>query len=297
MTIALHCNYKLPVKKYGGTQRRIIWLAQALTQLGHKVYLLASKGTQCEKVEVVEIDRNQRDLDPVVPDSVEVVHLLQTPNCTVSKPSLYTLAGNNSSGRQLYPNILYLSRDHARRHKGTHFVYNGLDPKDYLYREKKDDYFLYLSWITRKKGVDIAIALAKQMGFKLIIAGGWRPSFSRNVKYIGRVGGRRKAELLAGARALLFPIRWSEPFGIVTIEALISGTPVITTPRGSMSEIITPEVGFLCNDFEELKQAVKKVDTIDPQQCRRRVMENFTAEIMAKGCLQYYLKVIETGGL
>lgn len=297
MRIALHCHYRLPVKKYGGTQRRVMWLASALADLGHNVYLLALKGTRCEKAEVIEVRKEDVDLDGIVPDSVDIVHLLQTPNCKVSKPSIYTLAGNNSSGRKLHPNTLYLSRNHAIRHGGKHFVYNGLDPNEYIYSEEKDDYFLYLSRISKYKGIDIAVKLAKDMGFKLVIAGGFWLSLSRKIRCVGKVGGIKKAKLLAGAKALLFPIRWEEPFGNVVIEALVSGTPVITTPHGAMPEIVTPEVGFICRSYEELKTAVENVDSIDPKKCRQRVMENFTAEIMAKNCLKYYERVIQTGHL
>jgi glycosyltransferase involved in cell wall biosynthesis len=76
------------------------------------------------------------------------------------------------------------------------------------------------------------------------------------------VGGRRKAELIAGARALLFPIRWDEPFGIVVAEAMVSGTPVITTPRGSMPELVTPDVGFLCQNESELEEAIRRVGDV-----------------------------------
>jgi len=274
-----------------------MWLASALVDLGHKVYLLAQKGTRCEKAEVIEVKKEDLNLDGIVPESAQIVHLMQVPNRKVSKPSIYTLAGNNSSGRELHPNTLYLSRNHAIRHGSTHFVYNGLDPKKYIYREKKDDYFLYLSRISRKKGVDIAVKLAKEMGFKLVIAGGFWFDLSRKIRCVGRVGGIKKAQLLAGAKALIFPIRWEEPFGNVVIEALVSGTPVITTPHGSMPEIITPDVGFLCRNYEDLKSAVAHVDSIDPKRCRQRVTENFTAEIMAKNCLKYYERVIRTGHL
>jgi glycosyltransferase involved in cell wall biosynthesis len=135
------------------------------------------------------------------------------------------------------------------------------------------------------------------MGFKLIIAGGWRLSFRRNIKFIGEVDDKEKAELLAGAKALIFPTNWEEPFGLVTIEALASGTPVITTNKGAMPEVITPDVGFRCNSFEEFQEAIKRIDEISPRKCRERVEKNFTAEIMAEKYIRAYEKIIQTGGL
>lgn len=135
------------------------------------------------------------------------------------------------------------------------------------------------------------------MRFKLIVAGGWKLSFRKNIRFIGEVDDREKAELLAGARALIFPTNWEEPFGLVTIEALASGTPVITTNKGAMPELVTPDVGFRCNTFEEFKEAINRIDEISPRKCRERVEENFTAEIMTGKYRNAYEKIIQTGSL
>ena len=135
------------------------------------------------------------------------------------------------------------------------------------------------------------------MGFKLIVAGGWRLSFRRKVKFVGEVDDREKAELLAGAKGFIFPTNWQEPIGNVTLEALASGTPVITTNKGAMPEVISSDVGFRCNTFEEFKEAINRIDEVSPRKCRERVEENFTAEIMTEKYIKAYEKIIQTGNL
>src|SRR5919106_1115394 len=120
-------------------------------------------------------------------------------------PWIRGLAGNWKPGTTGAPNTLYLSRDHARRHGGTAFVYNGVDPAEYRYRRNKDDYDLFLGRLHAAKGYRWAAAAAKRLRRRMLIAGGWRPSLSRYVRYVGAVGGERKAELLAGARAFWMP--------------------------------------------------------------------------------------------
>lgn len=201
------------------------------------------------------------------------------------------------------PNKIYVSADHARRGGATAFVYNGIDPDEFIYRERKDDYFLFLSKVSRrKKGVDVALRLARHMGFRLLVAGGTRFSLRKTggflnsvlgkVHFCGEVTGRRKAELFAGARALIFPIRWEEPFGLVVAEALVSGTPVITAPHGAMPEIVTPDVGVLCNSYDEMATAIQRVGEIDPAACRRRVLEQFTNHQCADAYRRHYRTAI-----
>jgi len=91
---------------------------------------------------------------------------------------------------------------------------------------------------------------------------------------------------------LLFPIRWEEPFGIVVAEALISGTPVITTPRGAMPELVTPDVGFLCRDETELADAIQRVGDIAPAACRQRALQYFTSTVCARKFLMYYERLL-----
>ncbi len=292
MNIVQLSHYKLPAEKYGGTERVIYWNSRALSKLGHKVYLIAPRGTNVDGVEVIEYDgklgNNLR-----IPANAQVAHVQYTPDFEINIPYLITIHGNKKRDEKFLPNTVFVSKNHALRHNSVHYVHNGLDVTEYVYNENKDDYFLFLSKVSRKeKGIDTAKKLARRMGINLKIAGGRGFSFSKNIKYYGEVGGSVKADLIAGAKALLFPIDWEEPFGLVLIEALVSGTPVIATPRGAVPEIITPETGFICRNAIEMEKAIDNINTIKPSNCRKRVLENFTDEIMAQNYLKYYNKII-----
>src|SRR2546429_564169 len=132
---------------------------------------------------------------------------------------------------------------------------------------------------------------------RLIVAGGWRPSFTGSVKYVGEVDGTTKAALLARARCLWNPAQWDEPFGLVTIEALLSGTPVLGTRRGALPELITPEVGALCGTLEEMIAAAATIHTRSPDACRALAVRRFTHLAMAEGYVRMYRCLLETGKL
>jgi glycosyltransferase involved in cell wall biosynthesis len=147
---------------------------------------------------------------------------------------------------------------------------------------EKDDFLLWIGRMTDGKGPQRALDVARRCGSKLVLAGPVQPGQeeffrtevephlgSSGTSYIGEVGGRRKQELFARARALLMPIRWPEPFGMVMVEALATGTPVIAFPEGSAPEIVEDgESGFLVDDEEEMAAATKRLSSIDPWRCR-----------------------------
>jgi glycosyltransferase involved in cell wall biosynthesis len=117
------------------------------------------------------------------------------------------------------------------------------------------------------------------------------------VKSVGEVDGHRKAVLLARARCLWMPAQWDEPFGLPTIEALLSGTPVLGTRRGALPEIVTPAVGVLRDTLDELILAADKVTTLDPRACRERAERQFTHLVMAENYVRIYQNVLKTGEL
>jgi len=297
MNIALIINERVPVIKYGGTERVVTWLSDALAAEKHNVYICAPRGSSSKCAEIIEY--NPKKSFPLqLPSNIDIVHFHTSNNRDYGIPSITTFHWVAGDNYQFPKNVVFLSKSHSRRYNSPHFVYNGLDPSEYIYSEKKDDYFLFLSKASRSsKGVDRAIKLAKRMGFKLLIAGGYRLSLNRNIQFLGEVGGKRKAELLANAKGLIFPISWGEPFGLVTIEAMISGTPVISTPYGAVPEIVTPEVGFICKDDREMENAIERVGEKLPQECRKHVIENFTSKIMAQNYLFYYNNILSFGHL
>ena len=147
------------------------------------------------------------------------------------------------------------------------------------------------------KGYRWAAAGAKRLRRRILIAGGWRPSLSRYVRYVGRVGGSRKSELLAGARAFWMPALWDEPFGITLIEALVSGTPVLGTRRGALPEIVSPEVGALGDTLDELVERRPALDADRAGGVPAWVERHFTHHVMAEEYLRMFRDYLATGEL
>jgi glycosyltransferase involved in cell wall biosynthesis len=187
-------------------------------------------------------------------------------------------------------------------------VYNGIDCSAFHFNDSPGDCLVFLGRFSPEKGPLAAIKAAKAAGSRLIMAGKvdlvdetyFRAEIEpwidgEQVTYIGEVNHAQKNELLGRARALLFPIDWEEPFGLVMVEALATGTPVIANRRGSVPEIITPEVGFVTDSFDSIVQALGRIDSISRKRCREYVCDRFDRSRMAQSYLAAYEKVIESG--
>ena len=184
-------------------------------------------------------------------------------------------------------------------------VYNGIDVQAYRFSKKTGDYLLWLGRMSKEKGPIEAIRAARAAGDRLIMAGKVdrvdREYFAQSVKplvdgkqiqFVGEVSHKEKVKLFAGAKAMLFLIQWREPFGLVMIESLACGTPVIATNRGSVSEVIVHgEHGFIVNTWQEAAEAISRIPAISRSACRKRVEEHFTLKHMVDGYEQVYEKV------
>ena len=303
MHVVVASHHRLPVEGYGGPQRVVVALVQALATLGHRVTVLAQPGTKLAAASrIVDVPpralKNSVDLTPFLPDNADILHahfpLKQGPK---NLPFVQTLHSNWKPGTPLPPHTIFLSRDHARRHGSEAFVYNGLDPSDLIFRPRKEQWDLFLGRLHSDRGYHWAIEAAKRTGRRLIVAGGWRPSFTGDIKYVGEVDGKRKAVLLARARCLWMPAQWDEPFGLPTIEALFSGTPVLGTKRGALPEILTPEVGAVCGTLDEMIAAAAQIGTRDPRACRAHAERWFTNLEMASEYVRMYQAFSKTGSL
>ncbi|MGD0764920.1 MAG: glycosyltransferase family 4 protein [Dehalococcoidia bacterium] len=187
-------------------------------------------------------------------------------------------------------------------------VYNGIDVASFPYQEEKDDYLLFLSRVSPDKSPHLAVEVARRLGREIVIAGKVDHNpidteyFStmleplidgKHVHFVGEADARQKRKLFAGAYCLLMPLNWEEPFGLVMVEAMACGTPVVAFPRGAASEVIVDgETGFLVNDVDEMVKAVLKVDRIDHARCRRHVEQNFSPESMADDYLRVYKQIL-----
>ena len=175
-------------------------------------------------------------------------------------------------------------------------IHHGLDASDFPFGPGGGDYCLFLGRMSPDKGAHRAVEAAKKAGVRLLMAAKMReawefeyfeanvkPHLSEDIQYLGEVPHEQKLELLAGARALLFPIRWNEPFGMVMIEALACGTPVLAFPEGAAPEVIQDgQTGFLCHDESEMAEAIGRVDQIDRHTCRAAVEGYFSTERMVQ---------------
>lgn len=302
MHIALFSWGRLPVRKYGGTQRIAVYLARGLAASGQRVTLIAGTGSSVPEATLVPVEPKSArdpsfDISRYLPAGVDILlSFVELPRAP-AVPWIWALPGNRKAGVPSPPNTIHLSADHARRHGGSAFVYNGIDPAEFKFRARKDDYDFFIGRLQTVKGYHWAIEGAKRTEKRLLLAGGWRPSLSRNVRFLGAVGGEKKADLLAGARCLWMPALWDEPFGLTLIEALVSGTPVLGTRRGALPEIVTDDVGALGSSVDELVALRPTLDRIDPEACRLRVERYFTHHTMADGYLRMFRGYLATGRL
>lgn len=191
-------------------------------------------------------------------------------------------------------------------------VHHGLPLQDFRpTKKKRGDFFAWVGRFAREKGTHLAIEAAKRAGVPIVLAGTidrYRQESMRyfyeeiepqihgkEVKYIGPVNRKQKLNLLSQARGFLNPIEWEEPFGMVMIEAMALGCPVISFARGAAPEIVVDgETGFLVQNVHEMVQSIPKIDEIDRDTTRSHVERNFSARVMAEKYTEMYEKVIKT---
>jgi glycosyltransferase involved in cell wall biosynthesis len=208
------------------------------------------------------------------------------------------------------PVILVAISDNQRRAApglpwaGT--VHNAIRVEDFPFTRDKEDYALFLGRACADKGMPNAIHAARSAGIPLRIAAKCvedaevayfdaevRPLLGPGVEWLGEVGGADKLELLGRARCLLFPIEWEEPFGMVLVEALACGTPVVALRRGAVPEIVEHGVtGFVTDDPDELPALLRAVDRLDPQRCRQEAERRFDVARMAAEYEAVYQRVL-----
>lgn len=306
MHICLISDRPVPlVSCYGGTERVVHWLASELVCMGLEVTVLSPSHLRTADYSVRMVKSRAAAID-AIPANADIVHFHGWIPDDIDSHFNWcmTLHGNEPNIETLPRRCIGISQSHARRHSCAQFVYNGIDPREFLYSDTKSNSFLFFSKFRRRvKGARRAIQLAKQYDFSLDMVGGFRPdfiklgcfldSFSKGIRVHGEKKGFRKASFFRDARALLFPIAWEEPFGLVLMESLVSGTPVIACPCGSVPELITDEVGRVFSNDGEFSSALESLDMISSKRCHEYVMDQFTASHMARAYLSIYKRMVD----
>jgi glycosyltransferase involved in cell wall biosynthesis len=323
----------VPPKLYGGTERVVAWLIDELVELGHDVTLFASGDSQT-RAKLVPVwpyafRLGRPRTDPVAVQAVlletmarraaefDVIHChvdwLALPLLTRSGvPFLTTMHGRlDIAGLpdvvRHFPDAPFVSISHNQRLPlpGAHWlgtVYHGLPSESLHPRFEPGSYLAFLGRLTKEKGPEDAMRIARDAGMPLRIAAkvpkGERGYFKeqlepkidgREVQLTGEVNDKTKEEFLANAAALVFPIDWPEPFGLVMIEAMACGTPVIAYRHGSVPEVIDEGVtGFVVDSEEEAVRAVRRLGEIDRHKVRACFERRFTAKRMATEYVALY---------
>jgi glycosyltransferase involved in cell wall biosynthesis len=318
----------VPPDGYGGTEQVLDSLARGLRDLGHDVVLAATGDSTCPVERVSVRPFPTATIGEQVPELQHVLfayeqladcdvvhdHTLTGPLLSVgrSSPPVVTTCHGDLCGeladwyRELapYAPVIAISRSQtsAAPDLPLAVVHHGVVPEDFAVGAGDAGHLLFLGRMSPDKGAHRAARVARAAGMPLLIAAKMRepsevgyfercvrPLLGHGVDFVGEVAGIDKLELLAGAAALLMPIRWPEPFGMVMVEALACGTPVLAFAEGAAPEVVEHgRTGFLCRDETEMVQAVGRVPELSRLDCRRSVERRFSAARMARDHVAVY---------
>jgi glycosyltransferase involved in cell wall biosynthesis len=330
---------RVPPPAYGGIELVVGLLTDELVRRGHEVTLFAS-GDSISLAELVSVHPRALRLDPNVKEfciyemlqlawvyeqaaEFDIIHshmgygALSYANL-VKTPTVHTLHGiftpDNEKIFKYAKNKPYVSISHAQREArlGLNYiatVYNGIDGSSYKFYPQPDEppYLAFLGRFSPEKGPHLAIAIAKQAGWHLKMAGKVdivdveyfeqeiKPQIDgKQIEYLGEANHAQKNALMGGAVATLFPITWREPFGLVMVESMAAGTPVIAMNLGSTLEVIAHgKTGFICNNIQECINAIPKVIELDRYDCREYVNSRFSVKQMTDGYEDVYQQILK----
>jgi glycosyltransferase involved in cell wall biosynthesis len=303
---------RLPPTNQGGTEKIVYELTQSLVRRGHRVILFAPRGSRTN-AKLIPFPKGMRDRGIArfvarrLPHGTDIVHD-HTFRSAVGRRRLPVpvVCTMHMPVRNRVKHPVYVSK-RARRVMGGgrgHSIYNGIKIGSYEFSERKSDYLLFMGRIIRAKGVLQAIQVAERTNRKLIIAGPVKdrayfhnvlaPRIRRNpnIRYVGAVGGKRKQTLLKRASCLLFPSLWEEPFGLVMIEAMACGTPVLALRRGAVPEVMAGFPHLICGSVDEMAAKVRRRAFPAPGALRKYVMRRFTVAKMTNRYVRLYRGLI-----
>ena len=330
----------VPPKLYGGTERIVSCLTEALVELGHKVTLFTSADART-KAELVAVRDQAIRLDPAPVKSDLAAHLAMMSEVrkrakdfdlihfhtdlvhfpffeNMASRTVTTLHGrldikDLAGAYRRWPEYPLVSISDAQRRPlaGVPFVqtvHHGIDSRQFApMRNPNGDYLAFLGRISPEKRVDRAVEIARASGMKLKIAAKIEvldQHYYEKIKhmldepfveYVGEIGDDKKCDFLGHAAALLFPIDWPEPFGLVMIEAMACGTPVIAWDNGSVPEVVDDGItGFIVTSVEEALRRVARAPTLPREKIRAVFEERFSAITMAQNYVRLYETLVAT---
>ncbi|GAB1539945.1 glycosyltransferase family 4 protein [Scytonema sp. NUACC21] len=327
---------RVPPSTYGGIELVVSRLTDELVRRGHDVTLFASGDSQtlasleaiCPRALRLDPDIKEGMMYEMLEASLvyqraaefDIIHshigVWALPLAsTVSTPTVHTLHGaftrDSSKVYSLHRTQPYISISNAQRQIDLNYastVYNGIEIADYKFvaQPEQPNYLAFLGRFSPEKGPQHAIAIAKQTGWHLKMAGKVdvvdkeffekeiAPQIDgKQIEYLGEVDHSTKVELLGNASVTLFPITWREPFGLVMIESMATGTPVIGIDMGSVPEVIAHgKTGMVCQSYEEMAAMIPAALELNRQTCREYVENNFTVTQMVNGYEAVYEKII-----
>jgi glycosyltransferase involved in cell wall biosynthesis len=252
-------------------------------------------------------------------ESSDIVHCNSLPALVASRfpgPSfVYTVHHSHHDWMSEYyanfPDVNYvtISRFQQRREAMPRLrtIHHGIDLNQYMFQPKKQDFLAFLGRIAPLKGTHTAIEVAKKAGIPLKIAGEVQPMYKdyfeteikphidgKFIEYIGEADLIAKNELLGNALAMLFPIEWEEPFGLVLVEAMATGTPVLAFAGGSVKEIVTDDVsGYICANTDEMAKRARNLSKLKPQKVREFAERYFSVKRMVHDYVDLYEDVLQ----
>ena len=316
----------VPPRAYGGTERFLADLAEALVLRGHEVVVYATGRSspaghlRWHFEEPIWPPDSERELEHAtwawrdIAGDFDVVHInspeaLLAPDRSLDIPTVLTIHNDRNAriteliGRAPPAHVVAISKRQAElvpEIACSAIIHHGLATRMYPAGAGDGNHVAFLGRLSPEKGAHLAIEAARAAGVRLCIGGPKRPSphgqdlyfdqvlgpaierAGREVEWLGELDHARKVELLHGASALLVPLEWEEPFGLVMIEAMLVGTPVIAFARGSAPEIVEPGLtGLLVSNVAEMTAAIPKAAQLDRNACRARAVERWSADRMA----------------
>jgi glycosyltransferase involved in cell wall biosynthesis len=298
MKIVFHHPTPLPIIGYGGIERILFWHMKELIRLGHQVVLLGHPDSKVTNYGINLIPLlPDIDWQTLIPVDADIIHLNINHTVPGKIPTINTVHGNGKVAEIFTKNSVFVSKKHAEIHGSDQYIHNALDLTEYPFEvaEKNWNEFLFLakaSW--RVKNLSHAVSSCRKALKHLHIIGGKWWGFSRFIHNHGIIGGNQKLQIMRSCDALIFPVRWHEPFGIAVIEAMSQGLPVIGSPYGSLPELISAEVGLIVQSYQELTEALKNPPrTFSPLVVRKYVEDNFSITKHSLAYLALYQKVID----